>query len=118
MRIPQPTTGAAGRAGEGSFLSEALFSLRYIIARPSLLGLQSVFLIANFACTLSGSVLAPMILGRTGNNELILGSVQSADAVGGVAGGLAMSVWGGPKRAPWHPLSAGWLVAGQAPGRR
>jgi hypothetical protein len=41
---------------------------------------------------LSASVLAPMILGCTGNNELILGSVQSAGAVGGVAGGLAMSV--------------------------
>jgi DHA3 family macrolide efflux protein-like MFS transporter len=92
VRIPQPTSNAAGRAGEGSVVSEALFGLRYILARPSLLGLQSVFLIANFACTLSASVLAPMILGCTGNNELILGSVQSAGAVGGVAGGLAMSV--------------------------
>jgi DHA3 family macrolide efflux protein-like MFS transporter len=111
VRIPQPTKGAAGRAGESSFVGEALYGLRYILARPSLLGLQSVFLIGNFACSLSGSVLAPMILGRTGNNELILGSVQSAGAVGGVAGGLAMSVWGGPKRRV-HGVLMGWFGIG------
>jgi DHA3 family macrolide efflux protein-like MFS transporter len=111
VRIPQPTKGAVGREGEGSFVGEALYGLRYILARPSLLGLQSVFLIGNFACSLSGSVLAPMILGRTGNNELILGSVQSAGAVGGVAGGLAMSVWGGPKRRV-HGVLMGWFGIG------
>jgi DHA3 family macrolide efflux protein-like MFS transporter len=111
VRIPQPTKGAAGREGEGSIVGEALYGLRYILARPSLLGLQSVFLIGNFACSLSGSVLAPMILGRTGNNELILGSVQSAGAVGGVAGGLAMSVWGGPKRRV-HGVLMGWFGIG------
>jgi DHA3 family macrolide efflux protein-like MFS transporter len=39
-----------------------------------------------------------MILGRTGNDELIFGSVQSAGAIGGVIGGVAMTVWGGPRR--------------------
>ena len=39
-----------------------------------------------------------MILARTGNNELVLGWLQSAMGVGGVAGGLLISVWGGPKR--------------------
>ena len=43
-------------------------------------------------------LMAPMILARTGNNELILGTVQSALGVGGLVGGLVMAGWGGPKR--------------------
>jgi hypothetical protein len=39
-----------------------------------------------------------MILARTGDNTLILGSVQSAFGVGGILGGILMSAWGGPKR--------------------
>jgi hypothetical protein len=39
-----------------------------------------------------------MILARTGNNEILLGAVQSLGAVGGLIGGLTLSAWGGPKR--------------------
>ncbi|MGC9348337.1 MAG: hypothetical protein ACP5JG_09390 [Anaerolineae bacterium] len=39
-----------------------------------------------------------MILARTGNNEILLGTVQSLGAVGGLIGGLTLSAWGGPKR--------------------
>jgi hypothetical protein len=44
------------------------------------------------------TVMAAMILARTQNDTVILGSVQSAGAIGGVAGGLLLSIWGGPKR--------------------
>lgn len=49
----------------------AICSFRYISARPSLLGLQLVFLVGNSFSGLGYTVLALMILGRTGNNELI-----------------------------------------------
>jgi DHA3 family macrolide efflux protein-like MFS transporter len=52
-----------------------------------------------------------MVLGRTGNNELVLGSVQSAGAIGGVVGGLAMSFWGGPKRRV-HGVLVSWFCIG------
>jgi len=39
-----------------------------------------------------------MILARTSNNAVILGGVMSALGVGGVAGSLLLSAWGGPKR--------------------
>jgi hypothetical protein len=39
-----------------------------------------------------------MILARTGSNEIVFGSVQSAGAIGGVVGGVVMGAWGGPKR--------------------
>ena len=109
--IPRPPRAEAGRAGMGSFLKETAYGFRYIVARPSLLGLQTVFMVGNFLHTLGRSVSAPMILGRSGNNELVFGSVQSAGAIGGVAGGLVMVAWGGPKRRV-HGVLLSWLGAG------
>jgi len=111
VHIPQPPRSEAGREGAGGFLKETTYGFRYIFARPSLLGLQLVFLVGNFFGGLGYAVLAPMILGRTGNNELIFGSVQSAGAIGGVVGGLAMSAWGGPKRRV-HGVLLGWFCMG------
>jgi hypothetical protein len=56
------------------------------------------FFFANLFGTFGFTVLAAMILARTGSNELTLGTVQSIIGVGGVIGGLVLSVWGGPKR--------------------
>jgi MFS family permease len=109
--IPQPPKTEAGLESEGSFLKEAAYGFRYIFARPSLLGLQSVFLAGNLFLNLSFSVFAPMILARTGNNEIIFGSVQTAGAIGGVLGGALMSIWGGPKRRI-HGVLLGWFFAG------
>ena len=41
---------------------------------------------------------APLVLARTSNNQLVLGTVQSVGGIGGVLGGLLLSVWGGPRR--------------------
>ena len=62
------------------------------------IGLQLVFLGVNLIGTFSFVLLSPMILARTGENELILGSVLSAGAIGGVVGGGLLSAWGGPRR--------------------
>ena len=96
--VPQPQETAAGRAGKGSLWKEAGYGFRYILARPSLLGLLLVFLVINFTGSFGFVLLAPMILARSGNQELVLGSVQSTFGIGGVAGGLLLSLWGGPKR--------------------
>jgi DHA3 family macrolide efflux protein-like MFS transporter len=111
VHIPQPPETEAGREGAGSFLKETAYGFRYILARPSLLGLQTVFMVGNFFNNLAFGVLAPMILSRTGSNELIFGSVQSAGAIGGVVGSLAMSAWGGPKRRV-HGVLLGWFCSG------
>ncbi|MCC7362400.1 MAG: MFS transporter [Anaerolineales bacterium] len=107
--VPQPPRTAAGAQGRGSLLHESAFGLRYILARPSLLGLQLVFLFGNFFSGLSFTVLAPMVLARTGNNAAIFGATQSIGAVGGVVGGLAMGAWGGFKRRV-HGVLLGWIV--------
>jgi DHA3 family macrolide efflux protein-like MFS transporter len=107
--IPQPERTEAGREGQGSIWKESVYGFPYIFRRPSLLGLQLVFLFGNFFSALGWVLLAPMVLARTNSNELMLGSVQSAGAIGGVVGGLMMSAWGGPKRRVYGVLG-GWLL--------
>jgi predicted MFS family arabinose efflux permease len=96
--IPQPKETATGRASRGNLLQESAFGFKYIFSNRSLLGLQLVFFAINLTATLSMVLAAPMILARTGDNTLILGTVQMLFGIGGVAGGLLISTWGGPKR--------------------
>jgi MFS family permease len=110
VHIPQPARTEDGAQGQGSLFKEALFGFRYIFTRPSLLGLQLVFLWGNLCTGIAFTVLAPMILLRTGNDSISLGLVQSAAAIGGVAGGVLMSAWGGFKRRV-HGVLAGWIIS-------
>ncbi len=93
--VPQPSTTSEGREAKGGFWKEASFGFKYIFARPSLLGLQMVFFFGNLFSGIGMTVLAPMLLARTGQNTVVLGSVQSATSVGMVVGGIVMSAWGG-----------------------
>lgn len=111
VHIPQPKVTEEGEKSKGSLLSEAAFGFRFIRKRPSLLGLQILFLCGNFFATLGFTLLAPMILARTASNELIFGTVQSTSAIGGVVGGLIMSAWGGPKKIVYGVV-VGWGIAG------
>lgn len=108
--VPQPSRTAEGSLSKGSFWQEAWFGFKYIFERPSLLGLQLVFFFGNLFAGISYTVLAPMILARTGQNTIILGSVQSAASIGMVAGGIVMSAWGGFKRRV-HGVLLGWVFA-------
>jgi MFS transporter len=110
VHIPQPPHTAEGAQAEGNIFKEAAFGFRYIFARPSLLGLQLVFFVGNLCSGVAYTVLAPMILLRTGNDSASLGLVQSAGAIGGVVGGIAMSAWGGFRRRV-HGVLAGWAVS-------
>ncbi len=108
VKIPE-LDRSAGRPGQGSLLEESLYGFQYILRRPALLNLQLIFLLCNFFTGVAYHVFAAMILSRTGNNELALGSVMSAGAVGGLVGGLLMTAWGGPKRRI-HGVLVGWTV--------
>jgi MFS family permease len=109
--IPQPPKTEAGEEAKGNIWKEAVYGFGYIFKRPSLLGLQLIFFFGNLFAGIGFTVLAPMILARTGQNSLIFGSVQTAAAVGGIAGGIGMSIWGGFKRRV-HGVLGGWMLAG------
>lgn len=111
VHIPQPKKTQEGEQGKGSVWKEAAYGFKYIFARPSLLGLQLTFFIGNLFAGIGMTVFAPMILSRTDNNSLILGSAQTAGAVGGLIGGIAMSAWGGFKKRV-HGVLIGWMVTG------
>lgn len=98
VHIPQPVRTAVGEASRGSLWQESLYGFRYILQRPSLLGLQLTFTAINLLSAFSFGILSPMILARTEQNARILGTVLSISGIGGVLGGLLMSVWGGSKR--------------------
>jgi DHA3 family macrolide efflux protein-like MFS transporter len=110
VHIPQPPRSAEGQKAQGHILQEALFGFRYIFARPSLLGLQTVFFLGNLSLGIAFTAIAPMVLLRTDNNSAALGWVLAAGAVGGVIGGVVMSLWGGFKRRT-HGVLAGWMAA-------
>jgi len=111
VHVPQPQKTVEGQKVKGSIWKEAAFGFTYIFKRPSLLGLQMIFFFGNLFSGIGFTVFAPMILLRTDNNSVIFGSVSSAAAVGGVAGGLIMSAWGGFKNRT-HGVLAGWIAIG------
>ena len=109
--VPQPEKTEEGQKGAGNLLKESVYGFKYIFARPSLLGLQLIFLAGNLFAGIGWAIFAPMILARTNSNSLIFGSVQTAGAIGGVAGGLIMSAWGGFKRRV-HGVLLGHIMLG------
>ncbi|MDI6868212.1 MAG: MFS transporter [Coprothermobacterota bacterium] len=109
-RVPQPPRTEAGLEAQGSLFKEAGYGFRYIFARPPLLGLQLVFFMGNLLAAIGGTVVAPRILAQTWNNATILGTVQSVAGIGGVLGGIIMSIWGGFKR-KIHGVLTGWILS-------
>jgi MFS transporter, DHA3 family, macrolide efflux protein len=111
VHVPQPPRTKEGAQGQGSVWKEAAYGFKYIFARPSLLGLQLVFFVGNLFSGIGFTLLAPMVLSRTANDSLMLGSVQTAGAIGGVLGGVLMSAWGGFKRRV-NGVLLGWMISG------
>lgn len=109
--IPQPPKTAQGHHAQGNLFKESIFGFKYIIERPSLFGIQLLYLVGNLFVVTGYFVYAPMILARTGQDSLIYGSVQTAGALGGLGGGLIMSAWGGFKRRI-HGVLIGWMLFG------
>jgi DHA3 family macrolide efflux protein-like MFS transporter len=98
IHVPQPQVTAEGAESAGSLWKESIYGFRYILRRPSLLGLQLTFFFFNLTFTLGSVLISPMILARTGSNEAALATVLSVGTIGGIVGGILLSAWGGPKR--------------------
>lgn len=98
LRIPQPAATAEGALGAGSIWSEMAAGLRYILDRVSLVNLMLLFTVVNLVVGLFVGLINPLILARSGENTRVLGLVLTINGIGGVVGGLLLSIWGGPKR--------------------
>ncbi|MFN4074188.1 MAG: MFS transporter [Thermus sp.] len=93
--IPNPKASHGPRS---PLLEEALFGFRFILAKPPLFGLQLMFFGINLLTSLAVTVLPAMVLAKTSLSEAALALVRSASGLGGVAGGLFLSLWGGPRK--------------------
>jgi DHA3 family macrolide efflux protein-like MFS transporter len=109
VHVPQPAQTVEGLEGKGSLLKEAAFGFKYIFKRPSLLGFVLMLFFANLFLGFPNSVHVPLILSRTGNSSLILGTVETAGAIAWTLGSVIMGAWGGPKRRI-HGVLLGWIV--------
>jgi hypothetical protein len=98
-----------GQQGKGSLIKEAAFGFRYIFQRRSLLGFVAILFVANFFMGFPNSVRVPMILSRTGNDSMVLGSVQTVGSIALVIGSLLISTWGGFKRRMFG-FTLGWVA--------
>lgn len=110
VSVPQPSSDETAPHEQAGMVQELLFGFRYLLKRRELLALQSVFMVNNFVHMLAFTLFVPMVLARTGNDEVLLGSVQTIGAVGGLLGGIAITIWGGFKRRI-NGVLIGWAVA-------
>jgi DHA3 family macrolide efflux protein-like MFS transporter len=96
VRIPHATVTAEGRAGQGTVLQEAVYGWKYIMARPGLAALMTLFSFTNFTTEMTVVLFTPLILSFASTAKL--GLAMSLCSSGFLVGGLLMSIWGGPKR--------------------
>ncbi|AFZ54132.1 MFS transporter [Cyanobacterium aponinum] len=79
-------------------LSNLTFGFRYIYSHPELLSMVIMVSLFSFFNDISETLYQPMILAKTDSNSQILGIVVAGGGLGGVVGGLIVSVWGGFKK--------------------
>jgi len=98
IAIPNPRkVGVVDKGVKGVF-RDAAYGFTYIQSRPALLGLLMTFFFFNMAAQFGILVVSPMVLARTGDNQMTLGLLMSMLGVGGLIGGILMAIWGGPKK--------------------
>ena len=98
VAIPQPAAHHAAEAKQRRLLEDCVFGFKYIAANSSLTGLLLLYFSLNVLLSFSGGVLSPMILARSGNDQIALGTVMTLFGASGLAGGALLTLWGGPKR--------------------
>jgi MFS transporter, DHA3 family, macrolide efflux protein len=123
IRVPQPKQTEAGAQSGGNLWREIVFGFQYINTKSSLRALTVLFMVAGVFLAIGATLIAPLVLGGTGNDESALAMVQSTGAVGGVVGAVILSLWGGTKRRIHNILLGGagacllgitWLGLGRA----
>ncbi|MEO0537493.1 MAG: MFS transporter [Cyanobacteria bacterium P01_A01_bin.123] len=111
LAVPIPQPQPQEKSQSETILSKLTFGFRYIWQRSSLRTLLLLAAIFWFAHDLGSAIYQPMILARTNGSAEILAGTATAAGLGGVAGAVLLSLWGGPKRRI-HGMLAGFIGAG------
>jgi len=71
---------------------------RYLFEHGKLFTFLGIHAVINMLGIFYDVLLRPMVLLRTGDNEIALATILSLFGFGGAAGALAVTLWGGPKK--------------------
>ncbi|MEM8643082.1 MAG: MFS transporter [Cyanobacteria bacterium P01_G01_bin.54] len=109
---PQKTEDVAATTPQSNPWRQNLtFGFHHIWQQPSLKMLFIVGVLLTFAHDLGATLYQPMVLARTDGSAQALGAVSAAAGMGGVTGGMIITLWGGPKRR-LRGLLGGYIGAG------
>lgn len=95
--IPQPTRDPTTTSG-GSFLQDFVAGFRYVVRWRALMLFVGLVAIVNIMLFSSTSLTPLLVYKGFGGEATMLGWFQSAMGFGMIAGGLALGLWGGPRR--------------------
>ncbi len=99
VKIPQP---AGQERAEGSGAASMLIDLRegwrYVWNWPGLLAIMVVAMLINFVINPAFALLPLLVTGHFGGGVPELAGLESAWGIGVIAGGVALSAWGGFRR--------------------
>ena len=111
IRIPEPERQ---ETKEEPFSETCLAGIRYLKEHTAILRITMFLAVINFLAKLGNDgMLSPFILGRTGNNQPVLGAVESFVAAGLLDGSLiATMTKPAKKRIPLIFITTGCIFAG------
>jgi MFS transporter, DHA3 family, macrolide efflux protein len=107
IHVPQPKQTETGLQSKGTLWQEVVFGFRYINGKQSLRSLTILFMVVGVFLAIGATLMAPLVLSGTGNDESALATVQSTGAVGGVVGAVILSLWGGSRKRIHNVLIGG-----------
>jgi len=111
IRIPEQERE---KPEEEPFSETCLAGIRYLKEHSAILKITLFLAVINFLAKLGNDgMLSPFVLGRTGNNQAVLGAVQSSVAAGLLAGSLLTTLTKpAKKRIPLIFITTGLIFSG------
>ena len=108
--VRMPSVHQRDRDKTTDWWNETLTGFRFLAQNRGLLVLTFAFAALQFFGMLTVTLLAPMVLARTGGDEAAYGLVAAATGAGGIIGAALMSVLPPPKR--FYVAVGGGIMAG------
>jgi DHA3 family macrolide efflux protein-like MFS transporter len=108
VRFPPVPESEGAKKAKGSVLREAKYGWSYVWNFPALRAHLAWFASLNFVLSFLWVLFPPMVLGFS--NAAGLGTVASCYGFGMLAGGMALTAWGGPQRRVLGMLGGGVLA--------
>jgi MFS family permease len=96
---------------EETFLQQMSGGWKFILKRKSFIALVVYFAVANLMLGIANVLITPLVYTLDVTDyTVVIGLVTSATGIGGLLGGILMSLWGGTKRRSEGMIEFGFLI--------